>query len=230
MLKPAIRQPIAEAAQLEGVVRRVEVRAPALVGSAAEPPEGRYVVDSGAGELVARRAVGCLVAPLEGDLVLVARLSDGRAYVLSVLERDAEAPLSLESERSILIKSSRGRVDVAAEAAVCLTTAGALALTSVAMTLSSGDTELRTGTLDLEADRATARLDRITVVAGLVESVFDTLSQRLKRSRRVVETIDQVRAETLDLIAGNAARIHAKCAVLTADQLVKVDGEQIHIG
>jgi hypothetical protein len=68
------------------------------------------------------------------------------------------------------------------------------------------------------------------VVADSCDSVFDRLLQRVKRSYRFVEEHDQVRAAQIDYVAQNNASLRGENTLITAKDLVKVDGEQIHLG
>lgn len=221
-------KPLSDVIELEGIVRKVEPRGPSLVGAAR--PEPAFTVESASGELRARRAVGCLVAPIEGDRVLVARTADGRAYVLSVLEREAEAQLSLETDRSLTLKSAAGRVELLARDGLEIVTSADVAITGKKLEVCAPEAVFGLGRLTVTADEALGEVSTMKLVSETVESVIGTLSQRLKRARRVVEEIDQLRAKYVDVIAKKALRMHAESAVVTADQLVKVDGDQIHIG
>ena len=50
----------------------------------------------------------------------------------------------------------------------------------------------------------------------------------MKRSYRAVEETDQLRAGQIDYVAKETLSLHGENALLTAEELVKVDGEQIH--
>ncbi len=45
-----------------------------------------------------------------------------------------------------------------------------------------------------------------------------------------MEELDQVKAEHIDYAASASMSLHAQNALVTAEELVKVDGEQIHVG
>jgi Protein of unknown function (DUF3540) len=50
------------------------------------------------------------------------------------------------------------------------------------------------------------------------------------RSLRTVEAMDQLRAGQIDHVAQGTLNLHGENAVVTAEELVKLDGEQIHVG
>ncbi len=50
------------------------------------------------------------------------------------------------------------------------------------------------------------------------------------RAYRFVEEMEHVRAGSIDYAARENVRFHGRNALVTAQQLVKMDGEQIHMG
>jgi hypothetical protein len=63
-----------------------------------------------------------------------------------------------------------------------------------------------------------------------VTRTIDRVSERLKKSFRTIEEIEQVRANELGVDVKGNLSIHADNTLMTSDKLVKVDGEQIHLG
>jgi transglutaminase/protease-like cytokinesis protein 3 len=60
--------------------------------------------------------------------------------------------------------------------------------------------------------------------------VLERWSQKVKRAYRKVEQIDELRAQNIDYSADQTMSLHSENALVTAEGLVKVDGEQIHLG
>jgi hypothetical protein len=75
-----------------------------------------------------------------------------------------------------------------------------------------------------------AQIDKLKLFAEHVDSVAERVAARVRRSYRTVEECDQVRAERIDYVAKGTMTLHAENALLTAEELVKLDGEQIHVG
>ena len=63
-----------------------------------------------------------------------------------------------------------------------------------------------------------------------VLALLDRVSSRVKRSYRMVEECDHVRAEQIDYAAKKRLSLHGETALLTAQHLAKVEGDQIHLG
>ncbi len=75
-----------------------------------------------------------------------------------------------------------------------------------------------------------AEIEKVKLFAEHLDSVVDRVAQRVKRSYRSVEESDQVRAARVDYTARETMSLHGENALLTAESLVKIDGEQIHVG
>ena len=67
-------------------------------------------------------------------------------------------------------------------------------------------------------------------MAGLVDTVMERISQKVKRSYRLVEECDYLRSGEVDYRADKNMSLHGDNTMVTAKELVKVDGGQIHLG
>jgi hypothetical protein len=189
-----------------------------------------FAVRAGNRRLEARRATGCLVEPEEGDRVLLAWIGDDR-FILSVLSREAPAaPTRLSVEGDMELRVPGGRFVVASQEGIDLTTAGETSVTTGALHVNAVEGKLVVQTLEALGERIEASFSHAKLVAERVDSVFERLHQRIARSYRFVREMDQLRAGHIDYRAEHVARVHAENAVITADDVVKVDGAQVHIG
>jgi hypothetical protein len=173
-----------------------------------------------AGLFVAKRAVSCLVEPEVDDKVLVAVPSEGPLYVLAVLERESEAvrlkvdgPLTIETEDRLELK---GKTEVAIE--------------TKRLDLAAGSAKLALGAVEMIARVADVNVEVAKLVASAVDVVSDRLMARAKRSYRFIEEMDVTRAKDVDLRAEQTLHMRSKNTVQSAEQLYKVDAEQIHLG
>ena len=73
-------------------------------------------------------------------------------------------------------------------------------------------------------------VDRARLVAGAIDRVVDRITERVKRVYRKVEELDHLEAESIDWEAKRNLAVHCENALVTAEKLVKMDAEQIHIG
>jgi uncharacterized protein DUF3540 len=186
------------------------------VGEILAPAGGRsYRVNVEGDALDATRAASCLLEPEPGDRVLVAGSTVDGAYIIAVLERRNESPTRIGFQGATQITVSGGGLNVSADEG-----------------------------LTLHAKHGTAVIDRVSVfgrewvasigsvklIGNLLESFVDRLTQFARHSLRVVEGTEQVRGGIMDYRAQQSMSLRGREIVATAEELVKVDGGQIHIG
>jgi hypothetical protein len=186
------------------------------------------VVDLGTKRARARRARSCLVAPSVGDLVLVATMSTGEAFVWAVLEgARREVSIELGSDADLVVE---GRLRMTASEGVEIVTPSAASITSSELHV---ETRLARFAFDaVTAIGASLRTEvsRLSTIADSIETLGERIVQYVKDSRRVVTGLDQLRAEQIDHRADQTLSLQAKHAFVSADTLAKIDGEQVHIG
>lgn len=191
---------------------------------------GRTVsVRVGGEELSAKRAVSCLIEPEAGDRVLVA-FADNEVYVLAVLEREEGAPATLSHDGDLGVKLQGGRFTVAAQEGVTVASGKDVSVVSGSVSVKAVEGEVALESLSLLGAVVRADLAKLKVLAGTVDSVFDRISQRVKRSFRFVEETEQLRAERIDYVAKKSMNMRGENTLITAEELVKIDGEQVHLG
>lgn len=191
-------------------------------------PGGTIRVQAGPWILEATRATSCLVEPLADDRVLVA-VSGREAFVLAVLARDGGAATTLATDGDLSIVARGGRVSVHGSDGVALAGAEVTA-TAPRITLAADALDVASRSLSLVAELATSRLGAAKLVARTADLVLDRLFVRAERSFRHVESLDQTRAGQIDMVAKDCALLRGEHTIVGADGMVKVDGEQVHIG
>lgn len=209
-----IREPSRELAQEEGEVLGAD--GPLLS------------VRVGAGVTEARRAVSCLVAPEAGDRVLVATGARG-AWVLAILERERAQPLCLRAEGDLTLQA-QGRLALGGREGVEVVTPEAIRMASKTASIDAVETTVVSQRFSLLAGLVRAEAKTAHAVLEVLDSTLERLSQRVKRAYRFVEEMDVTRAGTIDYRADEVASLRARHTVMAADELVKVDGKQIHLG
>jgi hypothetical protein len=156
-------------------------------------------------------------------------VEDGSSHVLAVLERKPGRPAVLSAEGDVSIRAT-GRLQLSGHEGVDLVTRG-----EANVVASEVSVHAERGSLTVDAMRVIGGLiagdvDRIKVVARAIDQVVDRFSQRVKASYRTIEELDRVRAKNVDHVASGTMKVHARETVMTADGLVKMDAEQIHVG
>ncbi len=190
-----------------------------------------FEVRTDSGDYQAKRAVSCLVQPELGDVVLLATFADGTSYVLAVLERDdADGATNIAVDGDLQIRVPRGSFGVAAQEDVNLVSAKELSMVSGRFNVNAVDGNVVLQRLTYVGRFVRSEVEKLKLFAGALDSVLERFSQKVKRSYRTVEEFDQLRAERVDYTAKKTMSLHGKNTLMTAQELVKVDGEQIHLG
>jgi len=188
------------------------------------------VVRSDAGQYRARRAASCLLDPNAGDLVLLATTAQSVSYVLAVLERadDAHACLSLEGDVSLRV--TKGRLALTAEDGLGLASGADVTVASKSVRVDAIEGDVCVQRLGFFSRLVDAQMERVTYLAGSVDATVDRLAQRLKRFYRRVDEIEHARVGQLDCQAESTMRLRGRQTVVDGVDLVKLHGEQIHLG
>ncbi len=208
--------PAARAALLSGVVTRVE--------------GGACLIDAGGVPHRARRAAGCLVEPAPGDRVLVATIEDGSAFVLSVLERAGQGPTVLSAPGDLSLRAATGKVDVVARDGVDIVSPGEVSVVSAGVAIQAEEGRLSIGALTVIGQRLVAEIPAVQAALQTVDTVIERLSQKIQRSYRRVEELDRLQAKQVRYQVEKTMHLSAETTLVTATDVVKLDGEHVHIG
>jgi hypothetical protein len=192
--------------------------------------DGAVLVRTASGEHEAHRAVSCLVAAEVDDLVLVARSPLEGAFVLAVLRREGNAATTLAVAGDLDVRLESGRLSLAAQEGVDLLSAREVSVTAGGLRVNAAEGHVVLQSLSFLGDAVRAEIDRVKLFAQSFDSVLERFSQQVQRSYRTVAETDQVRAQRIDYTAEKTLSLHGEHQLISADELVKVDAEQIHLG
>ncbi len=190
----------------------------------------RCIVRCDDGSLVADRAVSCLVEPRVRDRVLVASAGEREHYVLAVLRRTGDEGIDLSAPGDLRVKLANGRLDVEVEQGVAITSRAEVAIASKELEVHGAVARFAVERLSVLGAKLEAHLGDLRAVAGGVDAVFERIVSRVKHSQRFVEETDRLDAGEIEMSATGTLSVAAHDAVVTAEQLVKIDGEQVHVG
>ena len=202
-------------------------------GTVLDVNDGSLTVRVGDFDCSAKRARSCLVAPRKGDEVLVAVGRGGRCFVLAVLEGAEgadEGVTTLEVEGDLEVRVGSGKLGVRAARGVSIASGDELSLVGKALSVSALEGTVFVQKLAYLGSRLESQVEAIKTVGTICDSIFERVSQRVKRSFRVVEDIDQLKANKIDYAAESTMALRAEHAVVHTEELVKVDAKQIQLG
>jgi hypothetical protein len=179
-------------------------------------------------EVIARRAASCLLAPKAQDRVVVACLPE--PYILAVLERQGQQAAEIDIDGDVRISAPTGKLELAGAAGLSLITKRSLSLLSDTFKLRSRQGEIVVKQLSAIAGAAQAQAQKLSFIAQSYDGLVDRIVIRAKQVFRFVEQYDQARARHLDYRGEETLQLNGKHTAVTADHVVKIDGEQVHVG
>lgn len=181
----------------------------------------------GGAELRCKRAFSCLVEPSIDDYVLVGG-RDASAWILSILERESKnAQLSVEGDLDL---RAGAKVRVVAQEGVDVVTAKDINMMGNEIGLQASRAKVFASEILAIGSEVIGELANVKLRGTFFDKVFERVSERVQRSFRRVEEIDQLKAKQMDYVADETLSLRSENMVATAQELVKVDGEQIHFG
>ncbi|WP_437736666.1 DUF3540 domain-containing protein [Sorangium sp. So ce1335] len=212
------------------VARKIEPEAVYQeVGRVVRAAAGAFVVASGAAELEARRAVSCMVEPEADDVVLVSVLPGRGAYILAVLERHG-SDVSVVLEGDLRVKLPSGRFVVGAAEGVTFASAKEVGVVAGEVKVNARQGSILVESLSYLGTAVQAEIEKARVKAAAFDASVERIVQRVKRAYRFVEEFEQLRAERVDYVAKKNMSLRGENTLVTAEELVKLDGAQIHLG
>jgi hypothetical protein len=216
---------------MHSVARKLEARVVFQeVGEVVTIDAASLGIRTALGTLQARRALSCVVAPRLGDRVLVASEERGASFVLAVLERPSEAPTTIGVEGDLELRTPSGKVTVTTRDGLDLSSAATVRVTAPAVDVSAVEGRLAFQMLDLFASVLQAEMGKVKALACKLDALLDRLRLRTRSSLRTVEELDQVRARHLDYSATGNAHLRGENTLVTAEDLVKINADQVHLG
>lgn len=219
---------------MAGPARKLTARVPVeplhVMGRVVRVGGGDYGVMTDAGLLGARRAVSCLLEPEQEDWVLVSGQSADCVYVIAVLERAGEGPASLVVEGDAILKSEKGSLTLEADAGLRFSSRSRIDLATDELMVRSSRTTVLFERLKSIGKEMSASIGCVRMLGNVLESFFERLSQSSRQSVRTVEDEDRVHCGVMDYRASKVMNLHGQNILASAKELVKLDGEQIHLG
>jgi hypothetical protein len=173
------------------------------------------------GIYAARRAKSCILAPTPGDAVLLCTDALGNCFILAVLT-GAEESSTLAFQGDLRVQVRGGDLSLATDQE--------LSCNAGRLHLSAPEAEARLGSVSLLAGLVRAQCRTLALVAETLEQSARSLTQRLGSLFRSVEEHAEVQAGSARYIVEDTLAVHTKNSVHIAEEDVKIDAEQIHLG
>jgi len=189
-----------------------------------------YMVETRSGTYEARQAASCLITPRQNDKVLLMGDFSEGLYILAVLERAAgqKQTLSFQGDVDLTVKS--GRLTISSGQGMRFASARDIDFASPELNVHSLQGEVHIHRLLFSGNFWMGQVEKIRLIVTAFDSLIERLTQRVKRSYRTVEEIDQLKAGRLDYLVDKLLSLRGKYSMFTAKEDVKIDAERIHMG
>lgn len=211
---------------------KIEYPQPVLAyATVASVDDQDLMVRTPAGQMRARRAASCLLAPAQGDQVLLSEDHFGRTYVLAVLERaEGQTDNRLCLNGATRLEVSGGELTITAEQGVGLASPAHVSLASAELNVHAARADIGLEETHMAGKSFSASIERIRTVARSVDSFFHNWVQRLSSCFRYVRELDETQAATARQLVEGTLTVQTGNSVHLAEGHVKIDAEQIHLG
>jgi hypothetical protein len=205
--------------------------------------EGSATVRLATGEVVDARAVMGLPVDLRaGDVVLcAAAVVEGggiERFVVAIVAALRAAPTATqtvvvehdaEARRSV-VRLPRGSVRFEADGDLELAATQTVRVAGRRIEAAADEAEVTLGRGALRARRWEAFVEHATQTIEVLETRASRIVERAKNVYQEVEELAQVHAGRVRVVADDALHLHARRALVKADEDVKIRGEKIHLG
>jgi uncharacterized protein DUF3540 len=209
-----------------------EPAAPAVELAQVIAAEGRRcrVRSASGGEVDARVAASCLVQPCAGDQVaLLAAAGAEVPYVWAVLERAEGGPLGISAPEGLSVSAPAGAIVLSAERIEVLSRQR-VGITAPDVEVEARGLRLSFRELSATGTQAALSIDVLRFLGKNVTLLLERVLTRVRRSYRVVEELEQMSGRQLDYKLSENFSVRGKNNLITAEELVKLDGKQLHLG
>lgn len=196
----------------------------------AENDDG-YLVLVGETSATAWPSASCLLRPCVGDEVLLSMDASGRCFILSVLVRaDESAENKLDFQGPVTMHVAQGSLHVLAEENVTLSAGEQYGCMARKVSVLADEAEMRVERTSFLGKVLQANVQATQFVANTLETTARRLTQRLRDIFCYVEDQSEFQAKNARHLVEETLTMQAKNAFHTADEIIKVDGEQVHLG
>lgn len=200
-----------------------------LVGHVLSIDNGMFTVQCDGADWRCARALSCLVEPQIGDEVLVSGPDRHRVFLLAIIARPESTAVTLSVTGDMTIRSEAGAVNVHSAMLTHIHSNQAVKLTAPRHEQENDSASMKIGQmhyLGKQLDAVLGSTDFFSNVIGLMSDSFKSVARLCFRH---VKEVDHVRAQTIDYEAEKLTRVHGGYTTLTAQEVMKINGDQIHM-
>ncbi|PKN63285.1 MAG: hypothetical protein CVU57_19530 [Deltaproteobacteria bacterium HGW-Deltaproteobacteria-15] len=197
-------------------------------GSVTEDLGGSFFLATPHGRLEARRAVSCLVRPMAGDEVLLS-INGASTHIISVLERSG-TETELDIPGQVTLRATEGSLTLSAIGPISLTSSAAVGMSAPYLQVQAQEGEVQIERLSFVGRTVKSACEAFSLAARTIDQSARQLVQRLGSAFRYVEEHDELQAGSARQLVDGTMVVQTRNTVHLAEQHIKLDAEQIHLG
>jgi len=177
-----------------------------------------------------KRAVGCLIEPEVGDLVLLCEAANEQtSFIINVLLRERADAGNVCLPGGVIMHTVGKQLTVHADS-VDLKARETIGLSTVHLDINAVAATTRVGHLQTWADSMETTVERVTLTAKSFTEQVGRMISRIRESWRKVEGLDETRAARMTVYVQGSHQIDAQHVSVNAEGFVRIDGKTINIG
>jgi len=204
---------------------------PVAEGKVVRVMESRHFqVETPKGCVRAQRAFGCLVMPRAGDRVALVETREGNRYILAVLERPGATDLELALPGETHLTTGNHGLRISAGTRLDLAGGDRLVLDAQETEIRSSRLRMLTREVQVVGEKLKALLHEGRWIGRLAEVFTDHFRMATRTSERDIETLERVRSRHMEIRARETLQLKGENVLAGADKLIRLDGDQIHLG
>lgn len=175
------------------------------------------------------QALSCLIEPQIGDEVLISGPDRNRVYLIAVISRSSHAAVSLQVQGDLAISSKTGTVSVHSATGTLIGSDTALELHAPRFEQTNDTAKITIEQMQYAGHTVEATVGRTTFFSNVIALMADRINSVARLCFRHVKEVDHVRAQSIDYEAEKLTRVHGGYTTLTAQDVMKINGDQIHM-
>lgn len=189
-----------------------------------------FFLQTSQGELRARCAVSCLIAPEIGDTVLLSVSEDPMSsYILSILLRPEADHSVLNIPGGATFKTAQGQLVIQATA-ISMKSQQSLNLDTATLTVQAQEAEVRLSRLLSWIEQAETLVSTIKLVAKNITTTVERRILKAKESFKWIEQVDETRAGRVRMDIEGRFQMQSRHTSIKSEGLVAIDGKKINLG
>jgi len=188
-----------------------------------------FTVNCDGVDWVCQQALSCLIEPQVGDQVIISGPDHDRVYLIAVVSRSNNAPVALRVHGDLAIQSINGSVSIHSATQTQLGSADTLVVSARHYQQQNETASVTIGQMTYAGKELEATVGKTTFFSTVIGLMADRINSVARLCFRHVKEVDHVRAQTIDYEAEKLTRVHGGYTTLTAQDVMKINGDQIHM-